>query len=453
MARQQHKSTGEKSQPDAAAPSADTAPLLGRRRLLRLGVLLLLLAALIWKRDAWLPQLVHPRVRAALADRQPDVALKWLDRLDTVVDGDPESAFLRARAYRKQGDMEQVRVWLQKALDRGLDPERVRREEWLAYAQSGQMQQAERHFTQLMLDPRGDSAEICEAFVTGYLRTGLDAAALGVLDTWIADHPEDQRPLILKGQLLLRDGSYARAAQQLRAAATLDPDNPELAISLGKALLARQQHEDAMQQFQMAMHDSTTAVDARLGAAAAHIALGQNEQASHLYQQVLEEIPNQFDALAGLGQIKLDAGESSEAVPLLNAAVALNPRSTDVRYALAQALQAEGRNEEARSQLDWVESARKAVEEITNLRDDLPSNPDDLAARYRIATLEYEFVSPDEAVLMFASILAYDPDHGPTHAALARHYFEKAESDPELLPKAREHAKKAQTAGIRLDTE
>ena len=431
MARQQHKSTGEKSQPDAAAPSADTAPLLGRRRLLRLGVLLLLLAALIWKRDAWLPQLVHPRVRAALADRQPDVALKWLDRLDTVVDGDPESAFLRARAYRKQGDMEQVRVWLQKALDRGLDPERVRREEWLAYAQSGQMQQAERHLPQLLTSPEQDVTEVYDAFVTGYIRTYRLPKARRLLEAWIENEPDSPRPHLLLGQVCQILQQHEMAAEEFRSAIELNPDDPAPWLHLGDTLLSHERPDEAADAYRSYLNSDnpTDAASARLGLAIALRMAGDLQAAEQILKSLDENQPPNAEVKTELGRLAFEAGNSEAAIRYLQEALELKPFLIEARYMLAQSLVETGRRKEAAVHFEKVEQGRAARARIATLRDDLGARPDDVELRFEIATLSHEFDAPGEAMIWYQSVLALDPDHQGALQALNEHHQSRSEPD------------------------
>ncbi len=439
-----HQSSDKPSVASSPVPSssADNSRRF-RKRLFRVLCGLLILGGLLWQRDRWLPRLLLPRARELIRQREPEAALRWVVWTERLGGGEPETALLRARVHRKQGELDAVAEWLEEALRRGAARDDVQREEWLAYAQAGQMQQAGPHLQELLLTASDDLPEICDAYVSGYMRIGQDQKALAILESWIADYPDDPWPVYLRGKIARKQSRFADAEQDFRRVLELDSHASEAAVDLGDVLLIQLKPEEALPQFERGMSDPKSAVLAKLGAAKALQSLGESDQAAELYRQVLAERPDDAAALHGLGELALHDGQLEEAITRLEASLASDPQSLATRYLLVQALQQAGHADEAAGHLEHIEAARAGLSEVQNLRDELATRPDDPELRFRIADLEYAYGSRDDAVLMYLSVLDLAPDHASTHRALAEHYGRLARRNPEFQPLADRHAQLA----------
>ncbi len=71
-----------------------------------------------------------------------------------------------------------------------MDEERLKREQWYAWAQSGQMRLVKDKLAPLTDEPHGEEAEICESFAVGYIRLRDFESALTLLQAWMLDFPK-----------------------------------------------------------------------------------------------------------------------------------------------------------------------------------------------------------------------------------------------------------------------
>jgi tetratricopeptide (TPR) repeat protein len=439
MARLSHATRSRTAAP--AAPAANR-PLL-RRRAFRWIVLLGVLGTLLWQRQAWWSPLMQIQARRALERRDPDRAHRWLNAADWLVPEDGQTAFWRARAFRKQGHMEEVRRWLTRAHARGVSPERIQREEWLAQAQSGQLRQAGPHLPRLLTDPDGDAAEVCEAFVYGYIRTRRTGPALELIERWIADFPGDPWPFVLRGRLLRLLEQTGQAEEDLRRAHALAPASTEIAVELADILQRNGKPAEAVDLFLLAAADPRFAGRARLGQARCRAMRGDAAGAEALLEDLVRESPRQAEAWAELGRVRMEAGRSESALAALQSAVELWPRNLDVRYQLARALQSCGKTQDAQEHYDYVRQAREALDEVQALRDRIDRNAGDADARYRLGMLLMEYDEPEEAAVWLLGALEVEPRHAGAHAALAEHYAARARQDVLYRDLAEKHRRAA----------
>lgn len=439
MTRSSHAT---RSQTEAPAAPAASRPLL-RRRSFRWVVLLGVLGLLLWQRHAWWSPLMQTQARRALERRDPDSAHRWLNAADWLVPEDGQTAFWRARVFRKQGHMEEVRRWLTLARGGGVSPQRIQREEWLAQAQSGQLRQAGPHLPRLLTDPDGDAADVCEAYVYGYIRTRRTGPALELIERWIADFPGDPWPFVLRGRLLKLLEQTGQAEEDLRRAHTLAPASAEIAVELADTLQRNGQPAEAEDLFLAAAADARFAGRARLGQARCRAMQGDAAGAEALLEDLLRESPQQSEAWGELGRVRMESGRGEAALTALREAAELSPRNLDVRYQLARALQSCGETQEAQEHFDYVRQAREALDEVQVLRDRIDRNSGDADARYRLGMLLMEYDDPEEAAVWLLGALEVEPAHAGAHAALAEHYAARVRQDPLYGDLAERHRRAA----------
>ncbi|MBA3312312.1 MAG: hypothetical protein H0T47_03325 [Planctomycetaceae bacterium] len=78
--------------------------------------------------------------------------------------------------------------------------------------------------------------------------------------------------------------------------------------------------------------------------------------------------------------------------------------------------------------------------------DRLRTNPADVEARYLMGTVFLKHVSEPQGLIWLGSALAYEPDHGPTHHALAEYYAGKADEPAGFADMAAKHRELAEKA-------
>lgn len=394
----------------------------------------------------WYPPMLNALARTAIADRKLERAETCLNAVTLLVPHDAESWFLRARVYRKRGQLDDAGECLQRAREAGLPLEQVRREECLAQAQSGQFREAAGRLSELLTDPRGDEQEICEAYVLGAVRTRRTGLAHKLLELWIADFPQVAYPRLLRGRLWMQSEVYESAASDLQAAINLDASLLSARLVLAEALIALYRPEEAREALQPTLSDDRWRAHSLVLVAVSHRMQGDPEMAARTLAEALILDPASTGALRESGRLKLDSADAAGALAILESAFARQPDNLETRYLMAQALQSLGRAEEARSHFQFVADRRAAYSEIQRLTDEVERDPDNAELRFRVGELTLRHGDSDDAVLWLLSVLDVDADHVRACRLLAEHYAEKAAIDPKYREIAATFAQRAQAA-------
>ena len=144
-------------------------------RKIKLSLLILVLVSLgfvVLTLDHWRSSVQLAIARRALRDRDADMALNAVREAARLTPNYGEVHFTMARVFRRQGHLDKVHESLEQAAKLGVTRNRIRREEWLAMAQAGQMKEARPHLSELLINPGDDGPEICEAYVKKRVATG-----------------------------------------------------------------------------------------------------------------------------------------------------------------------------------------------------------------------------------------------------------------------------------------
>ncbi|MCO6458678.1 MAG: tetratricopeptide repeat protein [Pirellulaceae bacterium] len=399
--------------------------------------LIVLVAALCLAGPAWQQHRLQ-QARNCLENRQLAQARQWLD---AALHRDPDSGealLLLARLERREGRLSNARDYLQRAWKAGVSPARLERQQWLALAQAGQLDEAEPHLNELLSDPQGEAAEICEAFLNGYLRAYRFDDALRLLDAWQADFPADPQPRIYRGMVFEHLMMTGKAIEEYEAACRLDPARLEAHLRLADQLAALLRDEQALAHYQICLDADPRHPEARLGYASCLLKQGQVEQPEQIFRQVLADNPGNRRARAGLAQLTMSAGKYDEAVAVLQELVAEQPTDRAWRYQLATALQTSGRADEARPHFEFVTAANQAMARAQGLLEQLRTEPARVDLRFDVGSTLLQYGSASEGVAWLQSVLQLEPDHRAAHEALAAHY--ESQDQPELAARHRRQA-------------
>jgi tetratricopeptide (TPR) repeat protein len=433
MSRKKRDSRNSRAKP---VPRTDGGP---RRRRLRLAVAVGLLGLLFWQRDGWWPPLCRTFAHRAVQARDFEKASYWLDAVNWLASEDAETALLRARVLRKLGRMDEVGQALRVAQALKAPVERLEHEQWLALAQSGQMKQAGPQLSRLLTRPGDDGEEICEAFALGYMRNLNFVAAHRIVDAWMADWPNSPWPYLQRGRIALAADDFQMAEENLRRACELAPGNLECRLELARTLQATNRPQEAIPLLEACRKDSRFRTVATLQLALCLKVTGAMSDVVPLLQEVLRDSPGHAEALRELGRTQLEIGETEAAVETLQAALAAAPRDDEVHYILAQALQAAGRPDEALPHFEYTQQARRALRELSSLRDTLHRNPGDLAALVRTGEIMLMYGEVEQGVLRLLAALDREPQNQRARRLLANHYAERAGKEPGFAKLADEH--------------
>ncbi|MBX3442309.1 MAG: tetratricopeptide repeat protein [Planctomyces sp.] len=366
----------------------------------------------------------------ALKRSDEAAALDWIDRSTWLSGADAESDLLRARVYRRQGRMNDVADALRVAERHGARRTRIRDEQILAMAQSGQMRDAEPHLARLLMDPDADSIDVSRTFALGYIRTQRYEPAAKLLESWAADAPHDDEPRLIRGRLRLLQRNLNEADVWLRAALEIDPKNPETLLEMGHLMTSLNRQAEAATWYEQVLSHPRLGPEAAVGYASCLRSEGQSPRAAEVLREVLARHPDNVAMIRELGGLESELGRREEAIRLLERGAELAPYDAETRYLLAQAYRQAGRYDDARPHLEFHQQARLALTELNYLNDTLRTNPRDVTALARSGELMLQFAEPDEGVVRLLTALDVEPSNAVARRLLAEHYAAKAATDP-----------------------
>jgi len=227
----------------------------------------------------------------------------------------------------------------------------------------------------------------------------------------LAEDPDNVRVLSLLAEALIDSGDFPGAAQRLRQAAEIDPDDPEVHFRLGVVLTELGETDSAMASFEesidlaaspdayvllgvllsgagrnseaVAQYESALAldpesVDARYNLGVEWGKQGRWEAAAAEYRAALEHDPDHVEAANNLGAALLAQGQVDDAVGYFERVLRLDPADVEARGNWATALTAQG----------------KIGEAVVVLEDGLERAPDTPSLGNHLAWLRA--VAPDE---------------------------------------------------------
>jgi Tfp pilus assembly protein PilF len=285
--------------------------------------------------------------------------------------------------------------------------------------------------------------EICEAFVTGYIRTYRLNDAERLLIAWLKDSPNQPRALLLRAKLQIDLQNWKSAEKDLRHILSEVPKQAEAADLLAGVLLKQKAPEAALSVLPVAIADPSTSLSARLRQAECYQILGDDPAAEKVLLSVVQEHPDTVQAHLKLGTLKSDAGNFEAAVDELEKALRLAPQSPDVRYALAIALRGAGKDAEAKEHFEYSTRAQEAIARAMNLRDKVLQNPGDAELRCQIGTLLLDHGQTDRGLVWLHSAIEVNPRLTSAHERLADYYASREGESDEFAKLAAAHRKLA----------
>ncbi len=409
-----------------------------------LGILLILAMTAAMQRD-WLARIPNVFARRAMALRQHDDVQQWLDVAQRISPNCAETEFLRGRLFRRLGRMDDAKRRLRRAKYLGYSPEAIERENWLASAQSGQMNQVGPRLIDLLNDPRGDEAEICEAFVTGYLRLHQFTSAEPLIEAWLKDQPKDPQPYYWRG-LMNRELYYqgrideARCEADLNKALALQPNHHRAAFALGEMLADKLKMEDAARLFQIARQHEDMFIEASVAYGRCLRNLNQATKARLVLSEVLERDPTCEEGAFELASLDVEDGDYESALKHIGPALSRNYHDKDLRYVMGVALRGTGKTDEAKVHLEYAQKASQELSRARDLTMTISAEPANANLRYDIGSRFLQYGSTRRGLIWLESALDCDPNHIPTHQILAEFYRQKGIQDPDFLELAQQHA-------------
>lgn len=368
------------------------------------------------------------RARAALVRRDADTVLVWLDAAARLKPKSSEIAFLRARAYRRLAQPEQVRRQLLLAAELGYPVELIQREDVLMSAQQGRLSPGSPEVAALTAETMDDTREVYEALVRGYLGSYHLVPAWMLLDGWEADYPDDPLPHYFRGLTWANREAWQEAANAFREALRLGSDRPDTRRRLADALREDYRYREALWHYDRSRDQEQTA-EVLYGRGKCLEALSDTDGAREAYVCLLELAPNHFDGRLALGQLEYSQGEYQAAAEDLQLAVRQYPNDFNARHALAWALLILGEKEQARKHFELAVKVRYAMHRTANLQARVEKQPANTNLRYELGVTLMENNRQSDGVVWLQSVIQLQPDHRLAHLALADYYTKRADAE------------------------
>lgn len=381
--------------------------------------------------------------RESLRQRNLPAAESALEWARWLAPKNGEIALLEARIRRKQGRIEEAMECLKQARELGQEEKAVKREEVMMAAQIGRMHEAEQHLEAILDSPEGDTQEICQAFVSGYILTCRFESAMQMINAWQADFPDDPEPRYMRGLIQKQLKNWQEAEDELLAAVTLDPTHGDAILLLADVLMSREHPQQALDWYQYFRSSQPRHPEAEIGAAKALRILGRPEEARTIIDNLLQQDSSNALAQVEMGELELAAGRYDEAVEWMQQASDRRPNDISILFRLAAALSAAGRPNEALPHFNRAEAAKTALGRVSDLTRQIYSTPNDLAARTELGKILIEQGSTREGVFWLKSVFDFDPHNRQAHEALAGYYESRRSVDPRFAELAAEHRRLA----------
>ncbi|MGH8781602.1 tetratricopeptide repeat protein [Paraburkholderia sp.] len=224
----------------------------------------------------------------------------------------------------------------------------------------------------------------------------LDDAERGYRATLDVD-PVHVDALHLLGVLRHQQGQHAEAADLVRRAADLRPDDAALQLNLGNALKAMGQLDGAIERFRNALTLAPTFPMAHYNLGNAYATVGRHADAADAFRRALHLQPADPSIHNNLGNALHALGEHRDAVVSFRRALELRPGHAGAHNNLGMALNALDRPDEA----------------IAEFRAALAEEPRFVAAHFNLGNTLDVVGQHDEAVAAFETALALQPNLPP----------------------------------------
>ena len=189
----------------------------------------------------------------------------------------------------------------------------------------------------------------------------------------------------------------------------LNPDVPELLVSLAAVYTQQGRLDDAVEGYRRAIQLNKNLAEAHAGLGFVLTRQHKLEQAAEEYRNVIQLQPNYAEAHAGLGLIELRQGKYSQAAKHYEKSVQLKPQFAEAHHNLGLIYSRQGKIEEA----------------IAEFKQALTLNPEAAATFYGLANAYKQLGKVDEAIEFYEQAIHNKSDLAPALDELARLYAKR----------------------------
>ncbi len=332
-----------------------------------------------------------------------------------------QTRFLAARTARRDGDLKAAQHLLKGAERLGWVPEAVELERVLLSLQLGSYQATSRVLIEQVRKEHPDSLLIVEFLSEAALQNGDLFLAAECLDWWTRLEPQNPRPFMLQGDVLVRLMRRNDALAAFRRAVQLAPEDATARLRCGELLLEQKYADEAKEHFQWLMERKPDDPAVRRGMANCLINLGQADEARRILLESLTQ-PDDAASMALLGQLELASNNLPEAEKWLRQAANRQPFDRVVLYNLADCLGKTNRLAEAESLRQRMERVEKDLDDSRTFFKAIAESPGDPEPRRQLAIRLMRNGQAPEAIRWLETGLRLDPYNAEIYKTLADCY-------------------------------
>jgi tetratricopeptide (TPR) repeat protein len=331
-----------------------------------------------------------------------------------------QAQFLMARNCRRLHDSES---WPHLLLAESLGWPRDQwvLEERLMQAEAGDVWNVEEALLDKLNRLPPEERVILEGLVKGYLNSARFLDATEIATTWIKRYPSDWLAFLYRGRGYQGLARWDEAISDFRHVLAIRPDSIAATHWLADALLAFHNFEGALDSYQAYYNLVPGDWEALFAIAECQYSLGQPE-AGTTVENLLAKHPRHLGGLVLSARINLAENEADKALLRLRQAQAISPRDPEVLQILIGALRQLNRHKEADQVNDQYGQILELAKQLSQLNEKIQNEPADASLRYDAGKLSLELGQEKAGSDWFQSVFYIDPDHRPTHLALAAYW-------------------------------
>ncbi len=363
--------------------------------------------------------------RRAIERGHNGVAIRHLHACRWARPDHPEVLLLCARVARRSGAWTEAEAFLDRYWQLRGDDEPLVLERLLLRATGGEVE-AVWLLLQARIDAGGPEAALArEALVAGLLYRFRLRDAATQIERWLEAEPDSPLALFASGKLHEQREQSSDALRTFRRLVEIDPEHDEARLRLTALLLQMSQGEEALAHLEHLRKRLPHNPNAMTQLAQALDLQGRADEARAVLDDCLARHPDHPAALAERGRLAYRDGDGQAAEEFLRRAVQLDPSDVRARNHYQLALGGNGKKAEAAKEREALRRIEADIQRIGIIaRGRLQEAPNDPGVPYEVALIALRAGRPKEAHRWLQNALRIDPNHAPTHRALAAYYHE-----------------------------
>jgi tetratricopeptide (TPR) repeat protein len=357
------------------------------------------------------PTLLTLRAAARLLLNKPDEAVADADRALQIAPTNEEAIEIRARLYRRAGDLPGAITLVSHAVQRAPTSKTLLGVLADLFLAANEPEQAEKQL-QALIELAPHEPRYRYQLAGFYSRDHKMDEAQHVLEDAVKANPTDVQVKLTLVDFISSQRTRADGEQLLRGFIAHEPDNLDLRLGLATLLQRTGALNDASTVYKEVVAKDGTGpkgLVARDRLAAIAFAQGRAQDASSAIAEVLAKNPRDTDALLIRSRLALARSDPAAAIVDLRALVRDQPKSGSIRQLLGQAYWANG-------EVALAEESFRAAMDLA---------PKDPSVRIQLAQLLMRTQRADAAVALLEQTVAAVPDNAEARDALAHAYMEK----------------------------